>query len=122
MQSGPSRSVLIALLAAAVGTGSVLVWAQGGGNTQPVSAGTNVSSRLDLPKLPIVQQSTPAQPPVGLPADKHLDKTPPRRTTGLDLVKLGWSYNCMECHKLLTAKWHYDRPMVEHERIKLEHG
>jgi hypothetical protein len=23
---------------------------------------------------------------------------------------------------MLTAKWHYDRPMVEHERIKLDHG
>ncbi|MBI4662470.1 MAG: hypothetical protein HY735_26940 [Verrucomicrobia bacterium] len=48
--------------------------------------------------------------------------TPPRQTTGLDLVKLGWTYNCMECHKLLAAKWHYERPMVEHRSVRLEHG
>ncbi len=28
----------------------------------------------------------------------------------------------MECHKLLPARWHYDRPMVEHQHIKLAHG
>jgi hypothetical protein len=64
----------------------------------------------------------PAQPPSGLAADAHLDKRPPRQTTGLDLVKLGWTYNCMECHKLLPARWHYDRPRVEHQHIKLDHG
>jgi len=39
-----------------------------------------------------------------------------------DLVKMGWSYNCMECHQLLPARWHYDRPMAEHQDIRLQHG
>jgi len=73
-------------------------------------------------QLPVVARPQPARPEVGLPGDAHLDRTPPRQTKGLDLVKLGWSYNCMECHKMLPARWHYDRPMVEHEAIKLEHG
>jgi hypothetical protein len=56
-------------------------------------------------------------------SDTHLIKTPPRHTKGLDLVKMGWSYDCMECHKMLEAKWHHDdRAMVEHETIKLNHG
>jgi len=76
----------------------------------------------DLPKMPVVPRPAPSQPAVGLTSDAHLDRTPPRQTKGLDLVKLGWSYNCMECHKLLQARWHYDRPMVEHENIKLAHG
>jgi len=75
------------------------------------------------PKLPVVERPAAAQPPVGLPTDTHLDKTPPRQTKGLDLVKLGWTYNCMECHKLLKQpKWTYDRPMVEHKDIALNHG
>jgi len=74
------------------------------------------------PKLPTVQMPTPPQPAVGVDSDHHLDKTPPRKTKGLDLIKMGWSYNCMECHKLLEAKWHRDRPMVEHGALKLEHG
>ncbi len=72
--------------------------------------------------LPVVARPIPAQRVIGSPADSYLDRTPPRQTTGLDLVKLGWTYNCMDCHKLLEAKWHYDRPMVEHEHIRLEHG
>jgi hypothetical protein len=59
---------------------------------------------------------------VGLPEDKHLDKTPPRETKGLDLVRMGWTYNCLECHRLFPAKWHYDRPMAEHRDLRLEHG
>jgi len=66
----------------------------------------------------------PAQQPfVGLPSDTHLDRTPPRATKGLDLVKVGWTYNCMECHKLFPARWHYDdRPFNEHKDIMLDHG
>ena len=75
-----------------------------------------------LPPLPTVSKPRAEQPPVGLPDDTHLDKTPPRRTLGLDLVKLGWTYNCMECHKLLPARWRYDRPMAEHQDVRLEHG
>lgn len=72
--------------------------------------------------LPVVERPSAAQPVVGLPADTHLDKTPPRETKGLDLVKMGWTYNCMECHKLLKARWTFDRPMVEHKDITLAHG
>ena len=78
-----------------------------------------------LPALPVVARPPAQQPPVGLPTDTHLDKTPPRQTVGLDLVKSGWSYNCMECHKLFPARWHYggnDRPLNEHKNIKLDHG
>lgn len=79
-------------------------------------------ARVALPALPIVEKPAPTKPPIGLKTDKHLDKEPPRATRGLDLVKLGWTYNCMECHRLLQAKWHHDLPMVEHQDIKLAHG
>jgi hypothetical protein len=72
--------------------------------------------------LPVVARPPAAQPAVGLPSDRHLDKTPPRITARLDLVRNGWTYNCMECHKLFPAKWHYDRPLNEHREIQLEHG
>jgi hypothetical protein len=73
-------------------------------------------------ELPEVEPVSPLQPKVGINADAHLIKTPPRATKGLDLVKLGWSYDCMKCHRLLKAKWHYKRPMVEHTNIELQHG
>ena len=72
--------------------------------------------------LPVVARPVPAQPATGVFQDSLLDKTPPRKTTGLDLVKNGWTYNCMECHRMFPAKWHYDRPMVEHRDIHLDHG
>ena len=55
--------------------------------------------------------------------DKHLDKTPPRLVMGMDLQRLGWRYDCMECHQHVDAK-RFDREeiKVEHERIQLEHG
>ncbi len=80
---------------------------------------TNVPSL----QLPVVARPLAQQPAVGIPGDSHLDKTPPRATKGLDLVKAGWTYNCMECHKLFPARWHYDdRPFNEHKDIKLDHG
>jgi hypothetical protein len=85
----------------------------------PGDSGTNAPGVL---VLPTVTRPSAAQPEVGLPADRHLDKAPPRRTVGLDLVRNGWTYNCMECHKLFPAKWHYDRPMNEHKDIRLDHG
>jgi hypothetical protein len=72
--------------------------------------------------LPVVPRQPASQPPVGIPGDTHLDKTPPRRTVGLDLVRNGWTYNCMECHKLITARWHFDRALNEHQDIRLDHG
>lgn len=97
---------LRALALVAVGLGAVLTWAQ-----------------VADPVLPLVPKPPARQPAVGLAEDTHLDKTPPRATKGLDLVKLGWTYNCMECHKLLPARWHYDdRPFIEHKDIKLHHG
>jgi len=95
---------------------------------QTTTTGTNYPSALTVaetaaPKLPVVARPPTQQPNVGLAADTHLDKTPPRATKGLDLVKLGWTYNCMECHKLLTARWDYsNRPLNEHKDIKLDHG
>lgn len=82
------------------------------------------SSTAPLPavQLPSVPRPAAAQSEVGLPSDAYLDRTPPRQTKGLDLVKAGWTYNCMECHKLFPAKWHYDRPMAEHQDITLDHG
>ena len=74
------------------------------------------------PVFPVVARPPAQQPPVGLPSDTHLDKAPPRQTVGLDLVRNGWTYNCMECHTLIAAKWHYDRPVNEHRDIKLDHG
>jgi hypothetical protein len=83
----------------------------------------DTAAKPELPPLPKVARPPAAQPQVGLAADAHLNKTPPRETKGLDLVKLGWTYNCMECHKLLKQpRWHYDRPMVEHQDVKLQHG
>lgn len=75
-----------------------------------------------LPPLPQVARPAPDQPAVGLREDAHLDKTPPRQTKGLDLVRMGWTYNCMECHRLLPARWRYDRPMAEHQDVRLDHG
>lgn len=75
--------------------------------------------------LPVVARPPAQQPPVGLTADTHLDKTPPRATKGLDLTKAGWTYNCMECHQLFPAQWHYggtNRPLNEHKDIVLDHG
>lgn len=72
--------------------------------------------------MPVVARPPAGQPPVGVASDSHLDKTPPRKTVGLDLIRNGWTYNCMECHTLLPARWHYDRPVNEHQDIKLDHG
>lgn len=59
----------------------------------------------------------------GEDGDKHLDKTPPRLVMGMDLRRLGWRYDCMECHQHVDAK-RFDREeiKVEHERIQLDHG
>ncbi|MCC7373996.1 MAG: hypothetical protein IT581_05030 [Verrucomicrobiales bacterium] len=91
----------------------------------PPAPGAPPKSDPALPPLPKVDRPPAQQPPVGLATDSHLDKTPPRATKGLDLVKAGWAYNCMECHKLFPARWHYggeDRPFNEHKDIHLEHG
>lgn len=75
-----------------------------------------------LPPLPMVARPPTAVPEIGLAADTHLDKTPPRQTKSLDLVRVGWTYNCMDCHTLFPAKWHFDRPMAEHQDIVFDHG
>jgi len=106
-------SVATALILAAVG-----LLRAASTNAVPAASAAPAESIV----LPVVERPAAAQPPVGLPADTHLDKAPPRATKGLDLVKLGWTYNCMECHKLFPAKWHYDRPMNEHKDITLDHG
>lgn len=87
------------------------------------AAGPARPADSSLPTLPKVDRPTASQPKVGLDSDSHLDKTPPRSTKGLDLVKAGWTYNCMECHQLFPARWRYDdRPFNEHKDIVLDHG
>lgn len=92
-----------------------------------IIAGSSLSWAGQADKT-IPQNATKSSPavPVGSPAsfvsDEHLDKTPPRETQGLDIIKMGWTYNCMECHKLLEAKWHFDRPLTEHRNLQLDHG
>lgn len=82
------------------------------------------SATISVPSnLPVVAKPPAEQPIVGNPADTHLDKTPPRKTKGLDLVKSGWTYNCMECHKLFASRWHYEPGQLnEHKDVKLQHG
>ncbi len=95
------------------------VWAGAGSGITP----SPPTARIVPANLPVVARPPAQQPAVGLPTDTHLDKTPPRATKGLDLVKSGWTYNCMECHKLFPARWHYDdRPFNEHKDLKLDHG
>jgi hypothetical protein len=62
------------------------------------------------------------EPAAALPEDTHLDKSPPRETKGLELVRLGWTYKCMECHKTVKTQWHRESPRVEHDEIILRHG
>ncbi|MBL9172144.1 MAG: hypothetical protein JNL10_01295 [Verrucomicrobiales bacterium] len=107
----------VGLVVAAVTVGR---WV-GSGQSAPGTAKPG-SETNRLPPLPVVAKPIPQQPPTGVAEDRHLDKNPPRETRGLDLVRLGWSYNCMECHRLFPARWHYDRPMNEHQDIRLEHG
>ena len=54
--------------------------------------------------------------------EAHLNKIPVREISGLHLTKMGWIYQCMDCHTALEAKWHYERPMAEHQNITLNHG
>jgi len=54
--------------------------------------------------------------------DSHLDKTPPRKPTGLVLRRVGWTYDCMECHRLLKARWHHEPLQGEHQSLVLDHG
>jgi hypothetical protein len=118
--AGPLRRVvLLGLLIA-------LAWCLlGAGATSepPAPAPTEPTSIPLLPaNLPVVPRPPTSQPQVGLPSDTHLDKTPPRKTKGLDLVRSGWTYNCMACHTLFAGRWHYDRPMAEHQDVHLDHG
>jgi len=126
VNAGPQPSVLFCrALWAMVGGLVFVVWLQASNASELAAsnAGAAVGASAPmLPVLPVVARPPAAQPPVGLPADTHLDKNPPRQTKGLDLVKSGWTYNCMECHKLIPARWHYDRPLNEHKDIQLDHG
>jgi hypothetical protein len=111
--------VLVLALSLAV---SVLWRTPAAGESERTTASPTGATSVPT-NLPVVARPPAQQPNVGLPSDTHLDKTPPRATKGLDLVKSGWTYNCMECHKLFPARWHYDdRPFNEHKDIRLEHG
>jgi hypothetical protein len=121
----PSASVPSLICSSVLGLAAALTLSVGGGDATPATAlassgaATNSSPAI---VLPVVARPPAQQPAVGLASDTHLDKTPPRATKGLDLVRNGWTYNCMECHKLIPARWHYDRPVNEHQDIRLEHG
>lgn len=105
----------------AVGMG-LLFYGYGASQANPPAAILTTNAIASMPTLPIVARPPAQQPAVGLLTDTHLDKTPPRMTIGLDLVRNGWTYNCMECHKLFPARWNYDRPFNEHKDIQLDHG
>ncbi len=62
------------------------------------------------------------QPYFGHDEDIHLDKTPPRLIMGLDLNRMGWTYNCMECHTHVEDIRYHREQKFEHENINLEHG
>lgn len=113
-----SGVVLLALVLAA----GLAVRVLASGQTGPSAAASGAADGVPA-NLPVVARMAAQQPVVGLASDTHLDKAPPRATRGLDLVKAGWTYNCMECHKLFPARWHYDdRPFNEHKDIRLDHG
>ncbi len=81
---------------------------------------TNVQlSTLQLPK--VSKKNPNRQPQTGLPDDSHLKKDPVRASRGLDLVRHRWTYNCMECHRLLKPQWNHSQ-FVEHTEIILDHG
>ncbi len=111
-----------AALVAAVGLAFVATYSRSGTEPERDSIPLGFLLSSNPPGLPVVARPPASQPLVGLATDSYLDITPVRRTMGLDLVKMGWTYNCMECHALLVARWHYDRPMVEHENIEFDHG
>jgi hypothetical protein len=52
----------------------------------------------------------------------HLDTKPVRRIKGLKLIRHGWTYDCMECHLIIEARWTHDRPLTEHSKVILQHG
>lgn len=105
-----SRTVPGILVVAACGAAIVLLCSAGSGELQNTDSVSTAKPAL----------SGAVQ--VNAAMDTHLDKAPPRRSAGLTLVRNGWTYNCMECHKLLTAKWHYEGPVKEHKDIHLDHG
>lgn len=123
MQRWQSRQIWVWIGAALTTSGLVTGILIAETPPKPSTPSTQTAGSTNTPiTLPTVARPPAAQPAIGDPVDTHLDRTSPRQTKGLDLAKMGWSYNCMECHKLLPAKWHYDRRMVEHENIHLEHG
>ena len=117
-KSANKRRCLAIVLAAATAVANFGMF----GSAPESAPATNPAPLSGMTNLPVVARPPAQQPPTGSATDKHLDKTPPRATVGLDLVKNGWTYNCMECHSLFSAKWRYDRPMAEHQNIKLDHG
>lgn len=52
----------------------------------------------------------------------RIDTTPPRGSPELELDRVGWNYDCMECHRSLKAKWERDYELSEHKHIQLDHG
>lgn len=67
-------------------------------------------------------ESASAPAPIRTAVREGTDGVPVRAVHGLHLVKMGWVYNCMDCHRILEARWRPEQPMAEHERITLRHG
>ena len=77
-----------------------------------------LAKELQTNDSPSSKRSEPAAPRGG----GKIDTAPVRETSGLVLQKGEWKYECMECHRGIKAKWHYDRPMIEHRDLRLRHG
>ena len=115
MKPARTRVVLVVL---AVAEATLLFAADPHPHYAPKGSITNAQVSIQLPKI---ERPKPTQPIPGLAEDSHLDKMPVRATKGLDLTRMGWSYDCMECHKLLPSKWTHFQ-YVEHRNITLNHG
>ena len=77
---------------------------------------------LPVTGLPVVARLPATQPAVGLPRTRI--STPRRRGGRMTRPRRmgGRNNRTVECHRLLTARWHHDRPMAEHRDLVLEHG
>lgn len=70
--------------------------------------------------MPALRQSQPAAQEIA--GATRLDTAPPRPPARLILMRNGWEYDCMECHALRPAQWHYEHPLSVHREVRLEHG
>ena len=96
----------------------VILYAQ---DSKPEEEKTEVSSSEAVSGKSKVREAR-LQPYFGQDEDEHLDKTPPRLVMGLDLKRMGWTYNCMACHAHVAQIRYHREQKFEHENIDLNHG